>query len=1217
MSSDESTSASASEVSLADSIVASYVKSKISTDREQKYLPEGSINRLITASSIRAELSDISLEGKELDLVVDFIVTRARKVFTIAVLAQLGGLDLFKAIKTFHDVGLDDDNLPILADRDADLVSLAFKPRRLWNSVRKERFFEDQWGVVVRVFTKQQLRHSLEESSILPLERVSDAFKGGTFGDVYEATVHRSHMDDILFKQNGRRTNVAVKEIKASQLLQDDVQKAYNIEALALSRISKVEHEHLTPCFAAIEKGSMHYFLFPWADAGSLEDFWQGITPVLSRDFVMEILEQLRGLSAALEKLHGYNESAPSQGRPVSPGSSGGIRHGDLKPGNILIFKSSSHPKGIGTMKIGDMGLARYHQVQTRLRRNLTNTRYGTSRYEPPEVGAPKLTSPAMSRLYDTWSMGCIFLEFLIWLLHGNEALASFNHSIHEYNIKNQQGSMYDLEPPYYVVGGDKKAEVHPLVLERLGELSRHPNCRANTALGDLLRIVKTKLLVVELPSGGEAPSRWVSMTTTSRSGPSRATAQILRESLDYIIGKAKKDSRYLFTERNKDHGRAPSLLSKASSSSLHPDSAYNVVQRIKQLARPMTQMRGNLDIHVWDFSVDNDFASQVLDAESPALDAALAATEKLCDGCRDLDILASGFHIEDELAVLKSRESTCQFCSMRWEACKHLDGDSASARFDRVDSVMKLNESDPPVFSICSPGFDPSPSVQMGLPQVSESSTTPYQSKLINTWLRECDENHPKCKGIPNKDGPSPRKPFQLPTRLIDIGEPPGFKIKLYETQPGDKIENLRYVALSHQWGDPNASNHFRTTTKNYAAHLSNMDLYKLPSTFKDAVIVARDIGIRYLWIDSICIIQGPDGDFNTESQKMEDVFSSAYCVIAASCARDQWDGFLKDRPSSSRRFATFNRGRDSPLYVCQFLDDFNMDVLEGPLSKRGWVLQERVLARRSIFFTDTQIYWECGDGVRCETLTHMKNELAAFLGDPNFPQAAIHSERADRETSRGEKILYYQDLYKTYSKLAFSKPEDRSVAMNGLEQRLSRGFNCRGKFGILDDRGGSLFHRSLLWHRPSEGDSMSKISFPSDRQEVPSWSWMAYQGEIDYLPVPFDAVDWERSLQSPLRGYKRTDALEIRARANRLSGGHELEPFYDMSWPEGSTSEVLCVIVGRTKGVERIEDKVHYILLICPKASDQGAYERIGAGKVSGSWIDFTRSVVEVGIC
>jgi hypothetical protein len=103
-----------------------------------------------------------------------------------------------------------------------------------------------------------------------------------------------------------------------------------------------------------------------------------------------------------------------------------------------------------------------------------------------------------------------------------------------------------------------------------------------------------------------------------------------------------------------------------------------------------------------------------------------------------------------------------------------------------------------------------------------------------------------------------------------------------------------------------------------------------------------------------------------------MEDVFSCAYCVLAASRATGQHDGFLKDdRPQ--REYLTFQRGTEEPFYVCQPIDNFSHDVLEGSLNRRGWVLQERALARRTMFFTENQTYFECGKGVRCETLTKM----------------------------------------------------------------------------------------------------------------------------------------------------------------------------------------------------------------------------------------------------
>lgn len=157
-----------------------------------------------------------------------------------------------------------------------------------------------------------------------------------------------------------------------------------------------------------------------------------------------------------------------------------------------------------------------------------------------------------------------------------------------------------------------------------------------------------------------------------------------------------------------------------------------------------------------------------------------------------------------------------------------------------------------------------------------------------------------------------------------------------------------------------------------NVEAYREKIDFGQLPATFQDAVVTTRELGLEYLWIDSICIIQGEGGDFDQEAKRMEDVFSSAFCVIAASSARGQNHGFL-NRERQEPEFLTFEHEGLPTLYVSRFMDDFNKDVLESPLSKRGWVLQERALARRTIYFTDRQTYWECGKGVRCESLTKM----------------------------------------------------------------------------------------------------------------------------------------------------------------------------------------------------------------------------------------------------
>lgn len=215
------------------------------------------------------------------------------------------------------------------------------------------------------------------------------------------------------------------------------------------------------------------------------------------------------------------------------------------------------------------------------------------------------------------------------------------------------------------------------------------------------------------------------------------------------------------------------------------------------------------------------------------------------------------------------------------------------------------------------------------------------------------------------------------FPTRLIDVGtvlDPQLRLIETHEEQPTDH----RYIALSHPWGDTKQYPPFNTVRKDLSGEKRDVESFKqripyeeLPATFRDTVDSTRALGVRYLWVDSICIIQGPDGDFSEEAKKMEDVYSGAFCILAASRALHQHDGFLKRRPQAS--YVTLTGPGGHPYYVCQAIDNFAEDVLEGSLNQRGWVLQERALARRTIYFTEAQTYFECGGGIRCETMTKM----------------------------------------------------------------------------------------------------------------------------------------------------------------------------------------------------------------------------------------------------
>lgn len=239
-------------------------------------------------------------------------------------------------------------------------------------------------------------------------------------------------------------------------------------------------------------------------------------------------------------------------------------------------------------------------------------------------------------------------------------------------------------------------------------------------------------------------------------------------------------------------------------------------------------------------------------------------------------------------------------------------------------------------------------------------------QFTLLNSLVHHCDDTH-ECMAAQQHS----ECPEKLPTRVIDVGGDDTEPMRLVETRRQPGIAG-RYIALSHRWGDLSPEQRFCTYKDNIVQREERIAYDELPASFRDAVRVTRALGVRYLWIDSLCIIQEDPADWAAESGRMEDVFCHAYCTIAASSGSSSLAGFLSDRPP--RDVVMLPTPRGQPLYLAEDLDDFRADVEDSVLSSRGWVLQERALSRRTIFFTSAQVYWECGNGVVCETLAQLR---------------------------------------------------------------------------------------------------------------------------------------------------------------------------------------------------------------------------------------------------
>lgn len=258
---------------------------------------------------------------------------------------------------------------------------------------------------------------------------------------------------------------------------------AWNKEVKIHHEIAQMNHPHIIDFICAIhgviiDRGPEHLLLFRWADQGNLNSFWKSYpNPRVSASLVQEIMIQFQGLAEALYKLH-------------TPRKKGSYRHSDTKPDNILSFStpgrmsSDEHPD-IGTLKLSDLGLAKYH-VEATGYRHQTSAKYTTHRYQAPEAVTDE--DGARSTRYDIWSIGCVMLEFVIWLLYGNDTLKWFNVQI----TTKSNGSWFMKK--------GQTAKLHDTVAQTMNfMLESDPECQDGTAVGELIRLVRERLLVVHL----------------------------------------------------------------------------------------------------------------------------------------------------------------------------------------------------------------------------------------------------------------------------------------------------------------------------------------------------------------------------------------------------------------------------------------------------------------------------------------------------------------------------------------------------------------------------------------------------------------------------------------------------------------------------------------------------------------------------------------------
>lgn len=230
------------------------------------------------------------------------------------------------------------------------------------------------------------------------------------------------------------------------------------------------------------------------------------------------------------------------------------------------------------------------------------------------------------------------------------------------------------------------------------------------------------------------------------------------------------------------------------------------------------------------------------------------------------------------------------------------------------------------------------------------------------SAWLSECLLKHKLCK-LKNEEE------SWWPSRVLDLngGTSNNPALLLREELPA----HGRYLTLSHSWGNEIV---FRLLSSNIDSLRKMIPLHELSLTFQQTIEVCKSLGERYLWIDSLCIIQDSKADWLQESAEMGKVYLHAYCNISATAAKDGSEGCFFPRTRQSIGPAVCNchwrsANPGKPVLCRVFFEDlWYRDVLEARLGMRGWVVQERILSPRKLLYASSQLFWQCREVTACE---------------------------------------------------------------------------------------------------------------------------------------------------------------------------------------------------------------------------------------------------------
>lgn len=396
---------------------------------------------------------------------------------------------------------------------------------------------------------------------------------------------------------------------------------------------------------------------------------------------------------------------------------------------------------------------------------------------------------------------------------------------------------------------------------------------------------------------------------------------------------------------------------------------------------------------------------------------------------------------------------------------------------------------------------------INHNLGALSVSAPRPVNSEralcFIRTSLEACTQ-HLDCQ----------RTTSCPPARVVDVGSNDGATtVHIYES--GDEV--AAYIALSHCWGGDIAS---RTQKGNLEKSCEGLDISNLARNFQDAIDLTRQFGVRYLWIDALCIVQDDEEDWLREAAHMFEIYNKALFVISASHSPHSETGLFFQRYACVTRNHSLSPAGFEDLQTIHSVTCDESFEENAPINQRCWTLQERIAAVAVLHIGLDGLFWECRTCNRWEGRIEKRSHPILKSMSPRL--SLINS------SLENQNLDLWSTIVAVYTSRQLTFRYDKFSAIAGLanmfeEQNLAKGQYLAGLWeGALDSH--------ILWYARKRSDER-KFDL------APSWSWASVDCPVGWFPrtlADFEIVDED----SCTINLENTHVYQTTKTAHRMQG-------------------------------------------------------------------------------